>query len=124
MTSDIVPISMGTMKLASDGISPLSYQLMQSVGVGSGSSVIRVSSEGEIGTAAVNGHAVIMVTADEMGMGLNQSVVVHVEVSVYCSLDRACDYLIAKLHIVPLEYVLALQFIPLLFYGLLLQHIY
>ncbi|XP_064384377.1 nuclear pore membrane glycoprotein 210-like isoform X1 [Halichondria panicea] len=62
-----------------DGISRLSYQLMQSVGIGSGSSVIRVSSEGEIGTAAVNGHAVVMVTADAMGMGLNQSAVVHVE---------------------------------------------
>ena len=68
-----------------DGVSQLSYQLLQnSVGGGSGG-VISVSPLGEISTAAVNGHAVVMVMANEEDMGLNQSVVVHVEVS-FCSL--------------------------------------
>lgn len=62
-----------------DDISPLSYRLLQSVG-GEGEGVICVSREGEISAAAVNGHAVVMVTANEMDVGLNQSVVVHIEV--------------------------------------------
>ena len=71
-----------------DDISPLSYRLLQSVG-GDSEGVIRVSHEGEISAAAVNGHAVVMVTDNEMDVGLNQSVVIHIEVcvwSVVCAL--------------------------------------
>ena len=63
-----------------DGVSSLSYRLLQSVG-GDSEGVISVGGLGEIITAAVNGHAVVMVTANDKDMGLNQSVVVHVEVS-------------------------------------------
>ncbi len=62
-----------------DDVSSLSYRLLRSVE--GGESVISVSSDGEISTAAVNGHAVVMVTANEMDVALNQSVVIHVEVS-------------------------------------------
>lgn len=70
-----------------DGVSRLSYQLLQ------GSSherqdLISVSPQGEIRTAAVNGHAVVMVTEHEEDLGLNQTVLVHVEVSV-CMIKTA-----------------------------------
>lgn len=41
-----------------------------------------MSPQGEIRTAAVNGHAVVMVTEHEEDLGLNQTMLVHVEVSV------------------------------------------
>ena len=43
--------------------------------------MISVSPQGEIKTATVNGHAVVVVTEHEEELGLNQTVVVHIEVS-------------------------------------------
>lgn len=63
-----------------DSISTLSYHLLQDSVVGGSLSVISVSSQGEISTRSVNGHAVVMVMTNEEGLGFNQSVVVHVEV--------------------------------------------
>ena len=63
-----------------DGISRMSYQLLQSSG-NDRQELVSVSPQGEIKTGAVNGHAVVMVTAHEEDLGLNQTVTVHVEVS-------------------------------------------
>ena len=63
-----------------DGISRLSYQLLQGSSL-ERQDLISVSPQGEIRTAAVNGHAVVMVTEHEEDLGLNQTVLVHVEVS-------------------------------------------
>lgn len=62
-----------------DGVSRLSYQLLRS----DRHDLISVSPQGEIKTAAVNGHAVVMVTEHETDLGLNQTVLVHVEVSLW-----------------------------------------
>ena len=45
--------------------------------------MISLGPNGEIHTAGFNGHAVVMITADELDVGLNQSVTVHVEVQEY-----------------------------------------
>lgn len=63
-----------------DGVSRLSYQLLQG-SLLERQDLISVSPQGEIRTAAVNGHAVVMVTEHEEELGLNQTVLVHVEVS-------------------------------------------
>ena len=39
-----------------------------------------IRANGELHTAGFNGHAPVMVTADEFELQLNQSVIVHVEV--------------------------------------------
>ena len=63
-----------------DGISRMSYQLLHDAGM-ERQEVVTISPHGEIKTATVNGHAVVLVTAHEEDMGLNQTVSVHVEVS-------------------------------------------
>ena len=68
-----------------DGVSRLSYQLLQGSSL-ERQDLISVSPQGEIRTAAVNGHAVIMVTEHEEDLGLNQTVLVHVEVSLHAIL--------------------------------------
>ena len=60
----------------------LSYQLLQASSL-ERQELISVSPQGEIRTAAVNGHAIVMVTEQEEDLGLNQTVLIHVEVSVY-----------------------------------------
>lgn len=69
-----------------DGVSTLSYQILN--GYGGGMSVaaetglVTISRHGEVKAAAVNGHAVVMVTENEETFGLNQTLIVHVEVSI------------------------------------------
>ena len=66
-----------------DGVSMLSYKVLNECGVGvSEAGLITISSHGEVKTASVNGHAVVMVTENEETFGLNQTLIVHVEVSV------------------------------------------
>ena len=43
-------------------------------------SVVTLSPQGKVHSSVVNGHAVVMVTALEVELGLNQTVIVHVEV--------------------------------------------
>ena len=63
-----------------DGISRLSYQLLHGCGIDR-QEILTISPQGEIRTATMNGHAAVLVTAHEEDMGLNQTVVVHIEVS-------------------------------------------
>lgn len=71
-----------------DGLSVLSYQLFHDGGgSGEGESVISVCEEGEVTAGGVNGHAVVMITAEEEELGLNQSVMVHVEVATVVGLS-------------------------------------
>ena len=59
----------------------MSYKLLNDDGDGvEGQAVITLSPQGEVRSSVVNGHAVVMVTALEVELGLNQTVVVHVEV--------------------------------------------
>ena len=62
-----------------DGTSHITYSLIQPCSQ-EGQPVVSVGPNGEINTAGFNGHAVVMVTADELDMGLNQTVLVHIEV--------------------------------------------
>ena len=39
---------------------------------------------GEVRAARFNGHVVVMVTADELDLGVNQTVLVHCEVCELC----------------------------------------
>ena len=66
-----------------DGISPLSYHLLQDNTAMGKRGLVSVSHQGEIQAAAVSGHAVVMVVAHEEEVGLNQTVMVHVEVRMY-----------------------------------------
>ena len=68
--------------LIRDGTTHITYTLLQSCSQ-VGQSVISLGPNGEIHTAGFNGHAVVMITADELDVGLNQSVTVHVEVQEY-----------------------------------------
>ena len=72
----------------------MSYKLLNDV---EGQSVVTLSSQGEVHSSVVNGHAVVMVTALEEELGLNQTVVVHVEVCVGLPVRRiGCENLIGK----------------------------
>ena len=64
----------------------MSYQLLHVAGM-ERQEVVTISPHGEIKTVTVNGHAVVLVTAHEEDMGLNQTVSVHVEVSCNCCTD-------------------------------------
>lgn len=66
-----------------DASSRLSYQLLNSCGGerGVGQQLVSVGEMGEVKAAAVSGHAVVMVTASEAAYELNQTLIVHVEVS-------------------------------------------
>ena len=69
------------LSLCRDGISKLTYHLLQSSqDQEDGQPLVTVSPHGEIHTASYNGHAVILVTDHREELGLNQSVAVHVEV--------------------------------------------
>ena len=59
-----------------------------------------MSPQGEIRTAAVNGHAVVMVTEHEEDLGLNQTVLIHVEVSsVYaCTKNTVLGYCVIYMY--------------------------
>eukprot|EP00731_Ephydatia_muelleri_P025269 Em0017g352a len=67
-----------------DGTSHMSYKLLNDV---EGQSVVTLRSQGEVLSSVVNGHAVVMVTALEEELGLNQTVVVHVEVRPVASIS-------------------------------------
>ena len=69
--------SIFTFSLCRDGTSHMSYKLLNDV---EGQSVVTLRSQGEVLSSVINGHAVVMVTALEEELGLNQTVVVHVEV--------------------------------------------
>ncbi len=62
-----------------EGVSRLSYQLLQG-SEREKTSLISISKQGEVKAAAINGHAVVMVTESEAIFGLNQTIIVHVEV--------------------------------------------
>ncbi len=62
-----------------DGSSHITYTLIQSCSQEE-QSVISLGPNGEIHTAGFNGHAVVMVTANELDLGVNQTVLVHCEV--------------------------------------------
>lgn len=64
-----------------DGTSHISYNLIQSSTDQDTQPVVTITSNGEVHTAGFNGHAAVMVTADEIDLQLNQSVIVHIEVS-------------------------------------------
>ena len=64
-----------------DGNSHLNYHLIQPSLEGR-QPVVSIGANGELHTAGFNGHAVVMVTAHEFELRLNQSVIVHVEVHV------------------------------------------
>ena len=68
-----------------DGLSMLSYQVLNgclgSKVSGEGENIISVGRNGEVSALAVNGHAVVKVTESGTGFGLNQTLIVHVEVS-------------------------------------------
>ena len=64
-----------------DGISRLSFQLLLTSGMDK-RDLVSISPLGEVQTGAVNGHAIVMVTAHEEDLGLNQTVAVHIEVCV------------------------------------------
>lgn len=69
-----------------DGVSTLSYQVLNGCGgdvSGAGAGLVTLSKHGEVKAAAVNGHAVVMVTESEEAFGLNQTLIVHIEVFVY-----------------------------------------
>ena len=67
-----------TLFLCRDGTSHMSYKLLND---GEESrSVVTLSPQGEVHSSVVNGHAVVMVTALEVELGMNQTVIVHVEV--------------------------------------------
>lgn len=66
-----------------DGVSVLSYQVLNGCGGGvaeGGEGLVTLSRHGEVKAGAVNGHAVVMVTESEEEFGLNQTLIVHVEV--------------------------------------------
>ena len=63
-----------------DGLSVLTYGVVGDCGSGEGEGVVSVSGEGVVSAGGVNGHAIVMVTASERDTGLNQTVMVHVEV--------------------------------------------
>lgn len=63
-----------------DGVSDLSYHLLQGPN-GVRNQVITVGKQGDIAAGTVSGHAVVMVTESEEVFGLNQTLLVHVEVS-------------------------------------------
>lgn len=63
-----------------DGITQLNFQLLQGPN-GEKSHIVSVDEQGEVQAAAVSGHAVVMVTESEEAFRLNQTLVVHVEVS-------------------------------------------
>jgi len=66
-----------------DGVSALSYQVLNGC-FGSkieGENVIAVGRDGEVKASSVNGHAVVKVTESGTEFGLNQTLIVHVEVS-------------------------------------------
>ena len=84
-----------------DGISRLSYQLLLTSGMDK-QDLVSVSPLGEVQTGAVNGHAIIMVTAHEEDLGLNQTVAVHIEVRVcvcvcMCVCVEKCEEYLSKL---------------------------
>ena len=64
--------------LCRDGTSHMSYKLLNDRE--ESRSVVTLSPQGEVHSSVVNGHAVVMVTALEVELGLNQTVIVHVEV--------------------------------------------
>ena len=70
-----------------DSLSLLSYKLFCDNVPSGGDGVVSVSGEGEILAGGVNGHAVVMVTASEEDLGLNQSAIVHVEVATVVALS-------------------------------------
>ena len=54
-----------------------------------GWSLVTLGPQGEVHMAGFNEHAVVMVTVQQPKLGLNQSVVVHVEVSqLQCQTSR------------------------------------
>ena len=69
-----------------DGVSMLSYQILNGYGgcsSGEEAGLIMLDKLGGVTSAAVNGHAVVMVTENEETIGLNQTLMVHVEVSTW-----------------------------------------
>ncbi|XP_019850460.1 PREDICTED: nuclear pore membrane glycoprotein 210-like [Amphimedon queenslandica] len=92
-----------------DGVSDISYELVQGCSLDEGEPVVRLLPSGDIFTAGFNGHAVVMVTAHETGIRLNQSIIVHVEVRPLhslslMSLSPAKAVLHSKKHSFPLGY--------------------
>lgn len=63
-----------------DGVTRLNYQLLQGPN-GEKSQIVSLGVQGEVRAAAVSGHAVVMVTESEEVYRLNQTLVVHIEVS-------------------------------------------
>ena len=63
-----------------DGITRLNYQLLLGPN-GEKTQVVSLGEQGEVRAAAVSGHAVVMVTESEEVYRLNQTLMVHVEVS-------------------------------------------
>ena len=73
-------VSFFILSLCRDGVSDISYELVQGCSLDEGEPVVSLLSSGDIFTAGFNGHAVVMVTAHETDIRLNQSIIVHVEV--------------------------------------------
>lgn len=63
-----------------DGVSDISYELVRGCSFDEGEPVVTLLPSGDIFTAGFNGHAVVMVTAHETDLRLNQSLIIHVEV--------------------------------------------
>ena len=76
-----------------DGVSDLSYHLLQGPN-GVRNQVITVGKQGDIAAGTVSGHAVVMVTESEEVFGLNQTLLVHVEVSLRRHLETLFQDLI------------------------------
>ena len=101
-----------------DGISRMSYQLLHTAGVDK-QDIVSVSPLGEVQTGAVNGHAIVMVTAHEEDLGLNQTVAAHLEVCVsvclcvcvcvcVCVCEQTCVVRVAKW----MECILRRHYVP------------
>lgn len=74
-------LTLSLLPLLRDGISQLSYRLLRYCPDEGGQSLVTLGLQGVVRTAGFNGHAVVMVTAHEPELGLNQSTIVHLEVS-------------------------------------------
>ncbi len=73
-----------------DGVSTLSYQILNGCNGGKEeeNAVVTLGRQGELKAASVNGHAVVKVTESEEDFGLNQTLIVHVEVCMYVCLFK------------------------------------